>query len=153
MSGVRVSLSPCVVSLAVKAVVCGTTYMGSTPIRHPTSIGAVVAQFLDMEKVTGSNPVSTIALRGNNLVRTRVRVPYAPCLGHQGFRRARGLVCNCEQNCIFPEDSGSCCCLTLTVSGEATPPFLNEHNLSAYSFGVANPWTDYSRTFPCPSGC
>ena len=42
------------------------------------SIGAAVAQFLDMEEVTGSNPVSTIARKGNNPVRTAVRLRPLP---------------------------------------------------------------------------
>ena len=51
--------------------------LGSRPHGTP-SIGAAVAQHLDMVEVTGSNPVSTIAPWGNNPVRTRGQHPTSP---------------------------------------------------------------------------
>ena len=45
------------------------------------SLGAAVAQHLDMVEATGSIPVATIAREGDNPVRTRVRLPLAPLPG------------------------------------------------------------------------
>ena len=47
-------------------------HLDSRPHGTP-SIGAAVAQSLDMGEVTGSNPVSTIALRGKCFTKSKVR--------------------------------------------------------------------------------
>ncbi len=65
----------------------GNLYESSNLSVSATSIGAAVAQFLDMEEVTGSNPVSTIALAGANALLNLKSAIIAPLLSQYRFMR------------------------------------------------------------------
>ena len=55
--------------------------VGSNPTLSARGIGATVAQMLCKHKVIGSNPIFSIALEGNNLSDTGVRLALPPFAG------------------------------------------------------------------------
>ena len=83
-----------------------------------------VTRYAHSIEVGGASPSLTIALRGNNLSDTGVRIALPPLHGGKlVIDRAEGSWYKRQQHRIIPQDSDSCCCLDSERPGGFTPPF------------------------------